>query len=166
MDGEQGLLGLAFHPDFAANGRLFVHYTDLQGDSVIAEFQAEAGLPAVRSASQRTLLRIEQPTSQHNGGMLAFGPDGYLYAGIGDGTYDRETGRSGTGQEPETLLGTILRLDVDSTGPAPYAVPSTNPRDAPEAPEVWAYGLRNPWRFSFDRVTGDLWIGDVGQRDR
>lgn len=160
--GERGLLGLAFHPAFASNGRLFVHYTDQAGTTVLAELRADdAAAPRVDAATERVILTLEQPFGNHNGGQIAFGPDGYLYLGLGDG------GSGGdpldAGQDLGTWLGTILRLDVD--GAAPYQVPADNPFVAVDGalPEIWAYGLRNPWRFSFDRLSGDLWIADVGQ---
>ena len=152
---EQGLLGLAFHPQYAENGRFFVNYTDVNGDTVVARFQVSGDLNIADPNSEVMLLGIDQPFRNHNGGVLAFGPDGYLYAGLGDG------GGAGDPQEnaenTNVLLGKILRLDVDSADP--YAIPADNPFGN----EVWAYGLRNPWRFSFDRSTGDLYIGDVGQ---
>jgi len=155
---EQGLLGLAFHPDFGDNGQFFVNYTDRSGDTVIARYQARGD--QADPGSERVLMRIEQPYANHNGGMLAFGPDGYLYIGTGDGgaAYDPQ----GLGQQRGTLLGKILRIDVDAT--PGYGIPASNPwRDESGRSEVWATGLRNPWRFSFDRLTGDLYIGDVGQ---
>jgi len=158
---EQGLLGLAFHPNFAQNGRLFVYYTDKQGNTVISRFQANAERTEADPASEVVMLTQEQPASNHNGGMLAFGPDGMLYAGLGDG--GKAGDPWGNGQSLETLLGKLLRVDVDS-GQA-VAVSAGNPFAGQEGArgEIWAYGLRNPWRFSFDRATGDLWIGDVGQ---
>ncbi len=162
--GERGLLGLAFHPDFADNARLFVHYTDTGGTTVLSELRAAtADADVVDPASERVILTLEQPYGNHNGGQIAFGPDGFLYLGLGDG------GSGGdpldAGQDLGTWLGTILRLDVD--GEHPYAVPGDNPfvgvDDALD--EIWAYGLRNPWRFSFDRANGDLWIADVGQNE-
>lgn len=161
---EQGLLGLAFHPSYEDNGRLFVNYTDLDGDTVVAEYAAQGG--RADSSSERVLLTIEQPFSNHNGGALAFGPDGYLYIATGDG------GSAGdpldNGQSLGTLLGKLLRIDVDAaTGDLPYGIPNDNPfagRDGAR-PEIWAYGLRNPWRFSFDAATDELWIGDVGQSE-
>lgn len=153
--GERGLLGLAFHPDFAdGDARLFVHFTDAGGDTRLDEYRMEGGRPAF----QRTLFTAEQPYSNHNGGMLAFGPDGKLYLGLGDG---------GGGGDPEDRaqdlgepLGKVLRFDVDGPG----TIPDDNPFVGRGGRgEVWHYGLRNPWRFSFDRATGDLWIGDVGQ---
>jgi glucose/arabinose dehydrogenase len=159
--GEQGLLGLAFHPDFENNHRFFVDYTDNEGDTVVAEYRAGEG--GVDPSSARVLVRIEQPYPNHNGGALQFGPDGYLYIAMGDG---------GSAGDPEdraenrdTLLGKLLRIDVD--GGSPYEVPADNPfADGGGRPEIWAYGLRNPWRFSFDQVGGTLWIGDVGQSAR
>jgi glucose/arabinose dehydrogenase len=168
--GEQGLLGLAFHPSFAANGRLFVDYTRTpDGATVISELMALAGHASASPASEKILLVISQPFSNHNGGQLAFGPDGYLYIGMGDGGSGGDP--QGNGQNKGVLLGKILRIDVNGTpasGKA-YGIPTSNPYAAggvsPGAglPEIWAYGLRNPWRFSFDRGTGDLYIGDVGQ---
>ncbi len=161
---EQGLFSVAFHPGYAANGRLFVNYTDLDGNTVVAEFRADAPAAAADPGSERVLLQVEQPYSNHNGGMLAFGPrDGYLYVGMGDGGSGGDP--LGHGQNPATLLGALLRLDVD--GGQPYQIPADNPfvGDPGRRPEVFAYGLRNPWRFAFDRMTGDLWIADVGQND-
>lgn len=159
---ERGLLGLAFHPDYAENGQFFINYTDRGGDTVVARYTVSADDPnRVDVNSGETLVTIEQPYPNHNGGHLAFGPDGYLYIGMGDG------GSAGDpenyGQNPAALLGKMLRIDVD--GAAPYAVPPDNPFVGDErfAPEIWAWGLRNPWRFSFDRLTGDLYIADVGQ---
>ena len=158
-EGEQGLLGLAFHPEFEDNGRLFVNYTDDAGDTVIAEYSASA--TRADDSSHQTILTFDQPFANHNGGQLAFGPDGYLYIATGDGggAGDPEE----TGQSLETLLGKILRLDVDAKNP--YGIPADNPfaGDSQGRPEIWAFGLRNPWRFSFDRATDALWIADVGQ---
>lgn len=159
---EQGLLGLAFHPGYRENGRFFVNYTDLQGDTVIAEFGVDtADLMLADPASERVLLSVAQPFGNHNAGQLAFGPDGALYASLGDGGGAGDS--LNQGQDPSTLLGTLLRLDVD--GDEPYAVPADNPfaGTAGARDEIWAYGLRNPWRFSFDRQLGDLYIADVGQ---
>ena len=146
--GEQGLLSVAFHPDYRENGLLYVDYTDLSGDTRVVEYRALDDRTAVDPATRRVLLAIDQPYSNHNGGQLAFGPDGRLWVGMGDG---------GSGGDPEnraqnlsSLLGKLLTLDVSESRPAP---------------EIAAYGLRNPWRFSFDRENGDLWIGDVGQGD-
>jgi len=168
--GERGLLGVAFHPDFAANGRLFVHYSRAgDGATVISELTAAADHETASAASERVIFTLHQPFANHNGGEIAFGPDGYLYIGLGDGGSEGDP--LGNGQNRRVLLGKILRIDVD--GPPSlgknYAIPSTNPYApggiAPGAglQEIWAYGLRNPWRFSFDRGTGDLYIGDVGQ---
>ena len=160
--GEQGLLGLAFHPAFAENGRFFVNYTDQNGDSVVAEYQ-RAGEREADPASERVLLQIDQPYPNHNGGMLAFGPDGFLYIGMGDGGSGGDP--HDNGQRLDTLLGKLLRIDVD--GGEPYGIPSDNPfvDEQDRRPEIWTYGIRNPWRFSFDRDTGDLFIGDVGQNE-
>ncbi len=168
--GERGLLGVAFHPDFAANGRLFVHYSRTgDGATVISELSGAADSSTASAASERILFTHDQPFANHNGGEIAFGPDGYLYIGLGDGGSGGDP--FGNGQNRQSLLGKILRIDVDAA-PAlnrQYAVPDTNPY-APGGVdpgaglrEIWAYGLRNPWRFSFDRATGDLYIGDVGQ---
>jgi glucose/arabinose dehydrogenase len=162
--GEQGLLGLAFHPRYAENGRFFVNYTDPSGDTHLAEFSGGANVDVASAASERTVLMVGQPFSNHNGGGLAFGKDGYLYAGLGDGG----SGSSGgdpfhNGQSLNTALGKLLRIDVDRGDP--YGVPPDNPfvGTAGAFPGIWAYGLRNPWRFSFDRQTDDLYVGDVGQ---
>jgi glucose/arabinose dehydrogenase len=162
VGGEQGLLGLAFHPDFRVSGRLFVNYTDLAGDTVVAEYVAPDGERA-EAASARRLLFIDQPHELHNGGGMAFGPDGYLYIGVGDGGWPGDV--IGTGQNTDTLFGTILRIDVDAIpADVPYAIPPDNPfADGGGRGEIWDYGLRNPWRFSFDPLTGDLFIADVGQ---
>jgi glucose/arabinose dehydrogenase len=159
--GEQGLLGLAFHPDSAANGRFFVNYTNLDGDTVISEFTLDIDDRATVSPdSERILLTIQQPFPNHNGGMIAFGPDGYLYIGMGDGGSAGDP--MGNGQARASLLGKMLRIDVDSGDP--YGIPADNPFiDSDALPEIWSIGLRNPWRWSFDRLTGDLFIGDVGQ---
>jgi glucose/arabinose dehydrogenase len=163
--GEQGLLGLAFHPSFEENGRFFVDYTDLRGDTVVSEFRVpRPDASRADAGSERVLLRVDQPFANHNGGHLAFGSDGYLYVGLGDGGSAGDP--MGNGQRLDTLLGKILRIDVDGGREgAEYGIPGDNPfvgRDGAR-PEIWAYGLRNPWRFSFDRETGALWIGDVGQ---
>ncbi|MBA3688558.1 MAG: PQQ-dependent sugar dehydrogenase [Chloroflexi bacterium] len=167
--GERGLLGVAFHPDFAANGRLFVHYSRAaDGATVISELTASPDHESAEAASERILLTHDQPFANHNGGQIAFGPDGYLYIGLGDGGSQGDS--SGNGQSLQTWLAKLLRIDVDAPPLAnrQYAIPDTNPYAeggvAPDAglPEIWAYGLRNPWRFSFDRGTGNLYIGDVG----
>lgn len=161
---EQGLLGLAFHPQYAENGRFFVNYTDTDGDTVIEAYQVSENPNRADPDSALEILHIPQPRANHNGGMLAFGPDGYLYIGTGDGGGANDPDNAG--QRLDTLLGKMLRIDVD--GAAPYAIPPDNPfvNDPEALPEIWAYGLRNPWRFSFDRLTGDLWIADVGQNAR
>ena len=159
--GERGLLGLAFHPSYAQNGRLFVNYTDRAGDTQIAEFRALPAADVVDPASERQILFVRQPFANHNGGGLAFGNDGMLYIGLGDGGSGGDP--QGNGQNLATPLGKMLRIDVDRG--APFAVPADNPfvATAGAFPAVWAYGLRNPWRFAFDRATGDMYIGDVGQ---
>lgn len=158
--GEMGLLGLAFHPRFAKNGRFFVNYTRKpDGATVVAEFQ---GLPNSDRAlpKEKTLLIIQQPYTNHNGGMLAFGPDGYLYIATGDGGAGGDP--ENRGQDPNTLLGKILRIDVDQGDP--YGIPPGNPfAGQPNGREIFALGFRNPWRFSFDRQSGRLWAADVGQ---
>ena len=152
---EMGLLGLTFHPDYEQNGFFYVNYTGDGGNTRISRFQASGN--SADSESENVLLLIEQPYENHNGGALAFGPDGYLYAGLGDGGFAGDPHKNG--QNTTALLGKILRIDVNNGDT--YSIPSDNPFGN----EVWAYGLRNPWRISFDRVTGDLWIGDVGQGD-
>jgi glucose/arabinose dehydrogenase len=157
---EQGLLGLAFHPAYAQNGLFYVNYTDLNGDTVVARFAVSSqDADRADAGSEQQLLFVRQPYPNHNGGSVVFGPDGYLYLGLGDGGSGGDP--QGSGQSLDTPLGKILRIDVDSG--SPYAIPAGNPFSAPQAPEIWAYGLRNPWRFSFDRLTGDLYVADVGQ---
>lgn len=164
---EQGLLGLAFTPDYAASGFFLVNYTDRSGDTVVSRFRVTTDPEVADETSEVRVLRIDQPAANHNGGMLAFGPDGRLWIGTGDGGGAND--RYGNGQNPATLLGKMLRLDVTLDPAQPYTVPADNPWVAGDwngqnvADEVWAVGLRNPWRYSFDRVTGDLWIADVGQ---
>ena len=163
--GETGLLGIAFHPQFKHNGRFFLDYTtEQQGlTTVIAEFQVDANGIA-RENSERILLTVKQPWENHNGGHLAFGPDGYLYIALGDGGLRNDP--QDNGQNRTTLLGSILRIDVDHpAGGWPYGIPADNPfvNQQDLRREIWAYGLRNPWRFSFDRATGELYVADVGQ---
>lgn len=165
---EQGLLGLAFHPDYATSGaagegRFFVNYTDYSGNTHISRFSVSEDDPnQANPASEVDYLTQEQPFPNHNGGSLAFGPDGYLYAGLGDGGSANDPLQAG--QDLTTVLGKVLRLDVDSAADE-YTTPPDNPFAGVEGvrPEIWAYGLRNPWRFSFDRETGDFFIADVGQ---
>jgi glucose/arabinose dehydrogenase len=159
--GERGLLSLAFHPGFASNRRLFADYTDPTGDVIVAEYTANAAGTSASTSTERVILRINHRTySNHNGGWIGFGPDGYLYIATGDGGGGGDP--LGNGQNKNTLLGKILRIDVD--GAQPYAIPPTNPfASSGGAKEVWAWGLRNPWRDAFDRERGDLYIGDVGQ---
>lgn len=157
--GERGLLGLAFAPDYSASGRLYVHYTDTAGDSRLVEYRVSGSDPnRADPATARVVLTVEQPASNHNGGMVAFGPDGYLYLALGDGGGAGDTYRNA--QNPSTLLGAILRIDPLSA--TPYAIPAGNPFvGGGGAPEVWVYGLRNPWRFAFDGHR--LYVADVGQ---
>ena len=160
--GERGLLGLAFHPQFTANGRFFVNYTDRSGDTHISEFRAPTpGADTADAATERELMFVRQPFSNHNGGGLAFGTDGFLYIGLGDGGSGGDP--QGNAQNLGTRLGKMLRLDVN--GASPFAIPPDNPfvGRSGALPEIWAFGLRNPWRFSIDRANGDLYIGDVGQ---
>jgi glucose/arabinose dehydrogenase len=161
---EQGLLGLAFHPDYVSNGQFFVNYSAAgSGDNIIERYQVSSDPNVADKNSALTILTIPGLESNHNGGMLAFDPDGYLYIGTGDGGGggDRH-GTIGNGQSLDTLLGKILRIDVNAET---YIVPANNPfvNTAGALPEIWSYGLRNPWRFSFDRAIGDLYIGEVGQ---
>ncbi len=160
-EGGHGLLGLAFHPDYKSNGFFFVYYSDLAGDSVVARFSVSETNPnRARAASELQMLGFTQPIPGHTGGDLAFGPDGFLYVASGDGSQGRDP--ENNGQNLGSLLGKILRLDVDS---GPGAVPAGNPfvGDSEARDEIWAYGLRNPWRISFDRLTGDFFVADVGQ---
>lgn len=159
--GERGLLSIAFHPDYASNGYFFVNYTDLSSDTVVSRFQVSSDPDVATAGSEEVYFQAVQPRTNHNGGQLQFGPDGYLYIGMGDG--------GGAGDPPNlsqdlgSPLGKMLRVDVN--GPAPAVAPDSNPfLETPGArPEIWAYGVRNPWRFSFDRLTGDMFIADVGQ---
>lgn len=164
--GEQGLLGLAFAPDYARSGRFYVNYTDRAGDTRIVEYRRGSSPDRANPGSARQLIFQDQPESNHNGGQLAFGPDGFLYIGLGDGGGGGDQhGPIGNAQNLGTLLGKILRIDPRPTGRRPYRIPGDNPfaKQSGAKPAVWAWGLRNPWRFSFDRATGDLTIGDVGQ---
>jgi glucose/arabinose dehydrogenase len=162
---EQGLLGLAFHPDYANNGKLYVYYTDQGGRRQLSEFQVSVSDPNIASPdTERVLIELEQPPDatdiRHYAGNLAFGPDGYLYMSMGDGADSRDQG-----QDPNTLFGTVSRIDVD--GGDPFGIPPENPFvDGGGAGEVWAYGLRNPWRFSIDPVDGLIYIADVGHADQ
>ncbi len=166
--GEQGLLGLAFHPQYASNGVFFVDYTHDPGPGLdqtrISRFEVSAGDPnQADPGSEAIVLSIDQDFANHNGGDIHFGPDGYLYIGMGDGGGGGDP--NNRAQDLGVLLGKMLRIDVDAGGPGDYGIPPDNPfvGDPTAADEIWAYGLRNPWRFSFDRNTGDLFIGDVGQ---
>lgn len=162
IEGERGLNALAFHPDHSNNGFFYVGYTDTVGTTVFARYQRRVDNPLLADPGSAVIvLSIPQPENTHNGGMLAFGADGYLYLALGDGGGINDP--DGNAQSLSTLLGKILRIDVDRA--MPYAVPPDNPfvGVAGAREEIWAYGLRNPWRMSFDRMTGDLWIADVGQ---
>ena len=157
---EQGLLGLAFHPNYEDNGYFYVNYTDNNGDTVVARYSVSADANVADVDSEQIILQVDQPYGNHNGGHIEFGPDGYLYISLGDGGSGDDPGNNG--QNPDTLLGSILRIDVD--GGDPYAIPADNPfANGGGAPEIWFYGLRNPWRFTFDSETGDIYIADVGQ---
>lgn len=183
---EQGLYDIEFHPNFAENGRFFVHFSELlrNGDGLVVEYRVSAEDPnRADPESARVILQIEQPWANHNGGELAFGPDGYLYIGSGDGGWEGDPLEAG--QDLKTLLGKLLRIDVDSQDGRPYSIPEDNPFAASQQPElvelfgideavfaqihtqarpeIWAYGLRNPWKFNFDPETGDLYLPDVGQ---
>lgn len=161
---EQGLLGLAFHPDYEVNGYFYVYYTDLiTENSIISRFKVNSSnINRGNESSEVRLLSIEQPFRNHNGGQIQFGPDGYLYIALGDGGSSGDP--SGNGQNRQTLLGSILRIDVNSG--LPYTIPNDNPffdNVNGWAEEIYAFGFRNPWRFSFDPFTEDLWLADVGQ---
>lgn len=159
--GERGLFSVAFAPDYATSGIFYVDYTDKAGDSVIARYRVSADPDRADPASVEVLLQVEQPYTNHNGGQLAFGPDGFLHIGFGDGGSGGDP--KGNAQNPETLLGKMLRIDVSH--PGAYGIPLDNPfvGETASRAEIWALGLRNPWRFSFDRSTGELYIADVGQ---
>ena len=160
---EDGFLGMDFHPDFATNGYIYVNYTAGSGNtsrSVVSRFHSDDGGLSFDKDSEAVILEIDQPYINHNGGHVLFGPDGYLYLGFGDGGSGGDP--QGNGQNMDALLAKMLRIDVD--GGSPYAIPADNPFvDGGGAPEIYASGLRNPWRYSFDRETGELWVGDVGQ---
>ncbi len=165
FSGERGLLSMAFHPNYANNHQFFVQYNDLSGTLQTVRYAASPDPEVADPASAQPILSIAHSTyANHNGGLVMFGPDGYLYVGVGDGGGVGDP--SGNGQNTDTLLGKILRVDVNSG--SPYVVPATNPFVGlpPAKPEIWAYGLRNPWRFSFDRVTRELYIADVGEASR
>jgi glucose/arabinose dehydrogenase len=160
---ERGLLGLAFHPNYAENGLFFLSYTDVNGDSVIARYHVSTDDPNLADPdSAAVILTVDQPFADHNGGYIGFGPDGYLYIGFGDGGSLEDPSKNG--QKTDTLLSKILRIDINADT---YTVPDDNPfvGNADYLPEIWAIGVRNPWRMSFDRASGDLYIGDVGQWD-
>jgi glucose/arabinose dehydrogenase len=165
--GERGLLSVAFHPSYATNGYFYVNYTDLAGDTRIERYRVSAANPDLADgASAELVLAVAQPYANHNGGLVLFGPDGMLYVGMGDGGSAGDP--HGYGQSKATLLGKLLRLDVDNTGGAPYAIPPSNPfvGEAGSRGEIWGLGLRNPWRFAFDRAAGTLYVADVGQSSR
>ncbi len=160
--GEMGLLGMAFHPEFPRKPNVYVYYVDKKMRSVLSEFRVDSDGHIVPK-SERVLLRFKQPYSNHNGGQVAFGPDGYLYLGLGDGGWAGDPHNNA--QDTTTLLGSLLRIDVSGD---PYSIPPDNPFAKSRScktgcPEIYAWGLRNPWRFSFDRETGTLWLADVGQ---
>jgi glucose/arabinose dehydrogenase len=159
--GERGLLSVAFHPQYASNGTFFVNFTDTRGDTRIERFRVSADPNRADPASAELVLTVAQPFSNHNGGLAAFGPDGKLYIGMGDGGGGGDPQE--TGQDPMRLLGKMLRIDVDAA--RPYAIPADNPNAGrtDRLPEIWAYGLRNPWRFSWDRTANVLYVADVGQ---
>ena len=167
-DNEEGLLGLAFHPDYSQNGYFYVNYTTIQGTTRISRFELDAQNPTVAEAgSELVLLEFAQPFGNHNGGQLAFGPDGYLYIAVGDGGSGGDP--QGHGQNTSTLLGSILRIDVDIPFEnLNYGIPTSNPfsdNQSGARAEIFAYGMRNPWRMNFDTETDKLWVGDVGQNE-
>ncbi len=164
--GERGLLGMALHPDYPSDGRIFVDYTDKDGNTVVSSFETSLDADVIDPGTEKVLLRVQQPYPNHNGGSVVFGGDGMLYIGMGDGGSGGDP--QGNGQNLGTMLGKILRIDVDvaAGNDGPYAIPEDNPyADGADGarPEIWASGLRNPWRMRFDGATGDLWVGDVGQ---
>lgn len=163
--GERGLLGMAFHPQYSENGYFYLNYTNRQGSTIVSRWKvSESDANVADPGSEKVILLVEQPFSNHNGGDLAFGPDGYLYIGLGDGGSGGDP--RNYSQNPMSLLGKMLRIDVDNGDP--YAIPEDNPyaQSADTLPEIWAMGLRNPWRYSFDALNGNLWISDVGQNAR
>lgn len=167
---EKGLLGIAFHPKYKSNGKFYIYYSAPESDkkfdhkSILAQYKVSSDADIADASSEKIILKIKQPESNHNGGQIAFGPDGFLYIGLGDGggAGDKH-GEKGNAQNLNTLLGKILRIDIDSKDP--YGIPPDNPfvGNKEARPEIWAYGLRNPWRFSFDRKTGKMFCADVGQ---
>jgi glucose/arabinose dehydrogenase len=158
---DQGLLGIAVHPEYQSNGFIFVNYTDEAGDTQIVRYTVSANV--ADPASAKTILSVDQPHNNHNGGMVTFGPDGYLYIVMGDGGSQGDP--DGNGQNMNSLLSKMLRIDVDNGDP--YSIPEDNPFVGQEGvrPEIWTSGWRMPWRFSFDRETGDMWLADVGQNE-
>jgi glucose/arabinose dehydrogenase len=163
--GEQGLLSMAFAPDYARSGRFYVDFTDRAGDTRVVEYTRSSDPLVADEGSRRVVLRVDQPFPNHNGGLVLFGPDRLLYVGLGDGGGQGDPNRNG--QNLSTLLGKILRIDPNTSAGKPYTVPPSNPfvGGSGARPEIYSYGLRNPWRFSFDSRTEDLSIGDVGQLD-
>lgn len=162
--GEQGLLGLAFHPQYASNGYFFVDYTDLAGNTQVVRYKVSGNADVADPDSATPILSVAQPYSNHNGGGIVFGADSFLYISLGDGGSGGDP--QNHGQDRSELLGSLLRIDINQGNP--YSIPPSNPYAGSTSfrPELWNYGLRNPWRFSFDRETGDLYIGDVGQNSR
>ncbi len=162
--GERGLLDVAFHPEYPKNGFFYVNYTDTDGDTVVARYRVSGNPDKAEPNSSVVILRADQPFANHNGGQLQFGPDGQLYIGLGDGGSRADPGNRA--QNLDSLLGKMLRINVDA-GEKPYAIPADNPFVGKKGarPEIWAYGLRNPWRFSFDRATHEMFIADVGQEE-
>ncbi len=163
VGGERGLLGLAFHPSYATNGKFYVNFITKSGDTAINEYRVSSDPDVANRASGRRIMTIDQPYANHNGGHIAFGPNGYLFIGMGDGGSAGDPGNRA--QSVNSLLGKMLRIDINGTsGARPYRIPATNPYVGKAGfDEIYSRGLRNPWRWSFDRVTADLWIGDVGQ---
>ncbi|KZK16190.1 hypothetical protein A3962_07220 [Meiothermus taiwanensis] len=169
--GEQGLLGLAFHPNYRNNGFFYVNYTNTAGDTIIARYTANRSSKVADPGSEQIVLSVDQPYDNHNAGWLGFGPDGMLYIPLGDGGSGGDPQNHAQRLEPQSgnrhLLGKVLRIDINGSEQGRnYRIPPDNPRLGGRVSEIWAYGLRNPWRASFDRQTGDLWIGDVGQNSQ